>query len=250
MSEKRSPSAVLPHALAMPGTTKLHGKRFVLASASPRRKQILETFGLKPEIVASEFAEDLSHGAFENLYEYPTATATEKAVAVYVKLVDADPGNPPDLVIGADTIVLAHPVPPTRHVDSSADLNAQPEVLEKPNSKTDNLRMLLDLNGKVCEVVTGVTVVYPILTAPGYGVKSMEERTLVHFAENPVALLQAYADSGEGADRAGGFAIQGAGGALIAKIDGDYNNVVGFPGASFLRFLNLLVEEEDDFLDV
>ena len=76
----------------------------------------------------------------------------------------------------------------------------------------------------------------------------MEERTLVHFAENPRALLEAYADSGEGVDRAGGFAIQGAGGALVAKIDGDYNNVVGFPAASFLRFLNLLVEEEDDFI--
>lgn len=78
----------------------------------------------------------------------------------------------------------------------------------------------------------------------------MEERTFVHFADNPVSLLEAYADSGEGIDRAGGFAIQGMGGMLIAKVDGDYNNVVGFPAASFFRFLNLLVEEEDDFLDV
>lgn len=131
MSEKRSPSAVLPHALPMPATTKLHGKRFVLASASPRRKAILETFvrarstacasthsplqGLKPEVVVSDFAEDLPHGSFENLYEYPTATATEKAAAVYRKLVvrcaavpmvagliarqETSPDDAPDLVI-------------------------------------------------------------------------------------------------------------------------------------------------------
>jgi len=123
-------------------------------------------------------------------------------------------------------------------------------VLEKPISKADNLRMLLDLNGKSCEVVTGVALVYPVLSAPGYEIKTLDERTQVYFADNPPHLLEAYVDGGEGLDRAGGFAIQGKGGLLIAKINGDYGNVVGFPASSFFRFMDMLIEEDDDFLEL
>jgi len=70
------------------------------------------------------------------------------------------------------------------------------------------------------------------------------------FFDNAPSLLNAYVDSGEGLDRAGGFAIQGLGGLLIRKIEGDYHNVVGFPASSFFRFLDVLVEEDDDFLEV
>ena len=111
-------------------------------------------------------------------------------------------------------------------------------------------------------------IVFPILTAPGYKIQSIEERSLVYFSDNPTYLLEAYADSGEGVDRAGGFAVQvrtlhpedltnvltaalqGLGGLLVRKIEGDYQNVVGFPAASFFKFLHLLMEEDDDFLDV
>jgi septum formation protein len=89
----------------------------------------------------------------------------------------------------------------------------------------------------------------------------------VYFSDNATSLLKAYVDSGEGLDRAGGFAAQvrshphlqradlseneqGLGGLLIRKIEGDHHNVVGFPAASFFRFLDLLVEEDDDFLEV
>ncbi|VDC04933.1 unnamed protein product [Peniophora sp. CBMAI 1063] len=238
------------HALKIPGLNKLHGKRVILASASPRRKQILETFGLSAEIVPSTFAEDLSPAEFEDIHEYPVATATHKAVEVYERLVATNPDDPPDLVIGADTVVLTHAKPSTSDVAYSELPQIQQELLEKPDSKAENLRMLLELNGAVCEVVTGVTVVFPILTAPGYKIQSIEERSLVYFSDNPTYLLEAYADSGEGIDRAGGFAVQGLGGLLVRKIEGDYQNVVGFPAASFFRFLDLLVEEDDDFLEV
>jgi len=241
---------VLPHALKIPGLVKLSGRRIVLASNSPRRKEILQTHGLAPEIVPSTFDETLSHAEFEEVHEYPVATATHKAVEVYERLVQQNPDEPPDLVIGADTVVLSHPTSYTSGASRPAQDFERPEILEKPISKADNLRMLLDLNGKSCEVVTGVSLVYPILTAPGYEVKSMDERTVVHFADNPTYLLEAYADSGEGVDRAGGFAVQGLGGALVKGIDGDYLNVVGFPAASFLKYLDLLVEEQDDFLEV
>ena len=62
----------------------------------------------------------------------------------------------------------------------------------------------------------------------------MDERSIVHFSHNSTDVLEAYADSGEGLDRAGGFAVQGLGGALVKKIDGDWNNAVGFPAAAFL----------------
>ncbi|TFK59890.1 Maf/Ham1, partial [Pluteus cervinus] len=178
-----------------------------------------------------------------------------------------DPDHPPDLVIAADTVVFTHAQPLTSEISYSMLPGAAQELLEKPRDKEDNLRMLLDMNGQVCEVVTGLTVAYPVLTAPGYNIKqvrflplcrpnanantrSIDERTLVYFADNPEHIVQAYVDSGEGIDRAGGFAIQGLGGILVRKVEGDYHNVVGFPAASFFKLLDLLVDEDPDFLDI
>ncbi|KAI0763327.1 Maf/Ham1 [Trametes elegans] len=241
---------VLEHALKIPALQKLVGKRVILASNSPRRKEILRTFGLAPEIVPSTFEETLPFGGFQDPHEYPVATATHKAVEVYERLVNENPDDAPDLVIAADTVVLTHPPPGLSSTPRFADeLGPPQDILEKPINKEDNLRMLLDLNGGICEVVTGVSVVFPVLEAPGYKVKSIEERTLVYFAQNENSLLEAYVESGEGKDRAGGFAVQGLGGMLIRKVDGDYQNVVGFPAASFFKFLDVLIEEEVDFLE-
>jgi septum formation protein len=150
--------AVLPHALHIPGINKLAGKRVILASNSPRRKEILQVFGVAPEVVPSTFTEDLSPLSFENIHEYPVATATHKAVEVYERLVRADPENGPDLVIGVDTVVLTHAQPLSSDVAYSELPSVRQELLEKPESKEDNLRMLQDLNGSVCEVVTGVSL--------------------------------------------------------------------------------------------
>jgi len=248
MSSK-NPS-VLSHALQTPTIKKLVGKRIVLASNSPRRKDILNTFGLTPEIVPSLFEENLPLGSFQDIHEYPVATATHKAVEVYERLVRQNPDDAPDLVIGADTVVLTHAQPLTSETSFSVLPGTNQELLEKPTSKADNLRMLLDLNGGVCEVVTGVTIVYPVMTSPGYDIKSIDERSLVYFSDNPRHLIEAYVENGEGIDRAGGFAVQGQGGLLVRKIEGDYHNVVGFPAASFFRFLDMIVDEEADFLAI
>ncbi|KAK7056715.1 hypothetical protein VNI00_002432 [Paramarasmius palmivorus] len=245
------PNHVLSHALhGLPVIKKLKGKRIVLASNSPRRKDILETLGLAPDIVPSRFEEDLGVESFPDPHEYPVATATHKAVEVYERLVTANPDDAPDLVIAADTVVLTHAQPSTSQVGYSVLPEITQELLEKPRDKEDNLRMLMDLNGSVCEVVTGLTLVYPVLQAPGYGMRSIDERSLVYFADNPQHMLKAYADSGEGVDRAGGFAIQGLGALLIRKIEGDYNNVVGFPATSFFQLLDLILEEDEDFLSI
>ncbi|KAG6370837.1 Maf Ham1 [Boletus reticuloceps] len=240
-------NAVLANVLNTPGIKKLRNKRVVLASASPRRSDILRTLGLAPEIVPSTFAENLPLSSFEQIHEYPVSTAMHKAVKVYESLVTENPDDAPDLVIGADTVVFTHALPSTT---LEMESGIRQELLEKPNSKADHLRMLQDLNGNVCEVVTGVSLVYPVLTAPGYATREMDERTLVYFADNPLRVLEAYVENGEGYDRAGGFAVQGLGSILVRKIDGDYNNVVGFPGASFFHFLDKLVEEEEDFLQM
>ncbi|KAJ8592874.1 Maf Ham1 [Rhizopogon salebrosus TDB-379] len=240
-------NAVLPTALKTPAIQKLTNKRVILASASPRRKEILQTLGLAPEVVPSTFAENLPLSSFEDIHEYPVSTATQKAVEVYQRLVAEAPDDAPDLVIGADTVVFTHALPSTT---IEMETGVRQELLEKPTSEEDNMRMLLDLNGGVCEVVTGVALVYPILSAPGYEIKFIDERTLVYFADNSLHVLKAYADSQEGLDRAGGFAVQGLGNLLIRKIDGDFHNVVGFPGASFFKLLDMLVEEEEDFLAI
>ncbi|KIK42667.1 hypothetical protein CY34DRAFT_804646 [Suillus luteus UH-Slu-Lm8-n1] len=240
-------NAVLPTALKTPAIQRLTNKRVILASASPRRKEILQTLGLSPEVVPSTFAEDLPFSSFDDIHEYPVSTATQKAVEVYQRLLTDAPDDPPDLVIGADTVVFTHALPSTT---IEMEMGVQQELLEKPSSKGDNMRMLMDLNGGVCEVVTGVSLVYPILSAPGYEIKSIDERTLVFFGDNPDHVLKAYVDSEEGLDRAGGFAVQGRGNLLIRKIDGDFYNVMGFPGASFFKLLDILVEDEEDFLAI
>jgi len=226
-------SAVSSDALALPIFRRLANKRIVLASASLRRKDILQTLGLCPEIHPSKFEENLRHEDFApRLQDYAVATATEKAVEVYQRLVAESPKQPPELVIGADTIILLN------------DL-----ILEKPETKPANLRMLLELNDTIHLVVTAVTIIYPQIAHPGFAVKSLCEETRVKFADNPTSLLEAYVNSGEGLDRAGGYAIQGKGAILVQSIEGDYSNVVGFPGFAFIRFLSDLLENDELFED-
>ncbi|GAA5895697.1 nucleotide diphosphatase [Sporobolomyces salmoneus] len=234
MSNEKAPlvgrvDPVCPHALNLPVFNLLRGKRIVLASASPRRAEILKTYGLQPEIVPSTFPETLSHADFPDLTQYPIATATEKAVEVYEKLVRQDPEDPPDLVIGADTVVLL--------------AGPSPAILEKPQNETDQMDMLRSYRGEQVQVVTGVTIVQPIIANPGYSVSSLVVGTKIRFNNCSDELLQAYVDCGEGLDRAGGFAIQQQGGLLIKSIDGDYNNVVGFPGSAFFEWLSELADQ-------
>jgi len=125
----------------------------------------------------------------------------------------------------------------------------------------------------ICDEVSVAGAVVVLLTEIDRD-REMDERTLVYFVDHPLHVLEAYVENGEGFDRAGGFAVQvrrvsdsihplsndhdadgrsqhkGLGSVLIRKIDGNYNNVVGFPGASFFQFLDTLVEEEEDFLQI
>jgi septum formation protein len=189
--------------------------------------------------VPSTFKEDLAKADFLDgdgaLYEYAVETAACKAREVYERLVKQDGMNPPDLVIAADTIVLKDKVileKPRDKVDQLrmlAELNDgevriylaplrtpllpfPPPPLPLRNS-TFSADMTLRRRARACgeqqcEVITGISIIHPILSAPGFKVRSLTERTSVHFAHNSHATLQAYVDCEEGLDRAGGFAVQ------------------------------------------
>jgi len=230
MSEAHN--AVLPSALHLPAFVKLEGKRVVLASSSPRRQEILRLFGLDAEICKSSFEEDLPHDSFDTPGEYAAATGSAKAVDVYTRLVEASPEDPPDLVIGADTVVV-----------SSGDGPGSGKIFEKPSSKAEQLSWLEQFNGETVDIFTGVTLVQPQLAMPGYSVEHLLVGTTVRFADNPPTLLRSYVDCGEGMDRAGGFAIQGLGGMLIKGIEGDWYNALGFPAQAFFEWLGLLADD-------
>jgi len=174
-------------------------KKIVLASASPRRNELLRNIGLDFVIDASDYEEDM------DLALDPRSLARflsrEKARSVAVRHPDA-------IVIAADTFIVF-----------------RGKILGKPHTGTEALRMLKMLNGRSHTVITGFTV---IDTGSGKTVsRSAESR--VWFRKLGPAELRAYVASGEPLDKAGAYAIQGLGSAIVKKIEGDFFNIVGLP---------------------
>jgi septum formation protein len=162
----------------------------ILASASPQRRAILEDAGIDFEVRPADVHEEIE-GDPAVVAE---ANARRKAEAV--------PGG---LVLGADTIVV---------LDG--------EILGKPRDAAQAREYVGRLNGRTHEVVGGIA-----LARDGETVGTAVETTRVTFHEMDDATLDRYVDTGEWEGRAGGYAIQGAGGSLVAFVDGDYLNVVG-----------------------
>ncbi len=171
----------------------------ILASGSPRRRELLAALGLPFSIVTSGVPEDVAPGL--DPVEAARQLARRKAEAVAATL---DRG----LVIGSDTDVV---------LDDT--------ILGKPADAADAARMLRLLRGRTHRVISGVAV----LDAASGRIALGTVTTLVTMAEASDAQIAAYAASGEPLDKAGAYAIQGLGGALVAGIEGCYNNVVGFP---------------------
>ncbi|KAE9975885.1 hypothetical protein BLS_000920 [Venturia inaequalis] len=222
----RGPRPILP--LELPALASLKDKRVILASASPRRKLLLAQIGLTNlEIIPSTFAENLSKDL--SPFEYVLATATEKAIDVYQTEIDSDRGEPA-LVIAADTIVVSR--------------NGQ--ILEKPKSETDHIMMLKMLRDTdVHKVYTAVCLMKPMEEAkdPGYDMETCVEETIVKFDDTVTDdLLLAYVRTREGADKAGGYGIQGMGSILVERIEGTFDNVVGLPLRATLRAIEKIME--------
>jgi septum formation protein len=188
--------------------------QIVLASASPRRQELLKNAGINFVVKPANIPEVRHPGEAPQIFA--ERMAREKARAVFV-------GEKDEYVLGADTIVIggATGVSPV-----NSDL-----VLGKPESEQDAARMLRLLSGRKHHVITGVCLV----AANFEDVRS--ETTAVHFAAMSDAEIRDYIATGEPMDKAGAYAIQGAASHWISKIEGDYSNVVGLPVALVLRML-------------
>ena len=178
---------------------------FVLASASPRRKELLSGMGLRFSVVPSRVDEKTDH--------------TEPALLVCElsarKALDVHSMCPGSVIIGADTVVA---------VDG--------EILGKPKDEFDGRIMLGLLSGREHEVFTGVTVIMPD------GSTATECcRSAVFFKELTPEEIDAYVAVGEYCDKAGAYAIQGRAAVFVEKIEGCYSNIVGLPLPTLYRML-------------
>ncbi|KAJ2080664.1 hypothetical protein H4R24_002901 [Coemansia sp. RSA 988] len=196
-----------------------HRFRIVLASGSPRRKELLNRLGVSYEIIPSDFPEDLDKSQFATAGDYALENAVQKASAVYHKL--KNESSKPLLIIGADTVVLN---------DSGA-------ILEKPASRDDAIATLKSLSGGSNTIFTGVSLVYdsPGATQPQL-VKAIES-TEVKFYELDDALIEAYVASGDPMDKAGSYGYQSLGFLFVKEIKGEFYNAAGFPCARIYQML-------------
>lgn len=187
----------------------------VLASASPRRQELLRNAGVEFAVRPANIPEVRHHGEAPQIFA--ERMAREKARAVLT-------GAEDEYVLGADTVVT---VGPTGAPPANSDL-----VLGKPVDVQDAARMLRLLSGRKHHVITGVCLV-------GTGFEDLRsETTTVHFSALNDVDIREYIATGEPMDKAGAYAIQGMASRWIFKIEGDYSNVVGLPVALVLQILH------------
>lgn len=200
----------------------------ILASKSPRRKQLLEEAGVKfvVYIGTSEVDESLEPDMKNDPKEAVKKLAERKAGAVVQDILAQNPAGM-GIVIGADTTVV---------LDG--------EMLGKPYSADHAREMLGKLSGRTHEVITGVSVWMIMLNESeekggdgnvSLGFRSFTESSFVTFKELTPEVINAYVATGETIDKAGAYGIQGKGAELVEKYEGDYNNIVGLPVDTLLK---------------
>jgi nucleoside triphosphate pyrophosphatase len=187
----------------------------ILASASPRRQELLRSAGIPFVVQPTEIPEIARPG--EHPQTCAERLAREKALAISRE-------QPTDLVLGADTIVV---------VDG--------EMLGKPLDVADAARMLRLLSGRSHQVITGVCLIGPTLGTENRELRTFQdirsETTTVFMDALSDTQIQSYIATGEPMDKAGAYAIQGIASRWIPRIAGDYPNVVGLPVALVWRML-------------
>lgn len=170
------------------------GIRLVLASASPRRRQFMDEWGLPYTVVRPAGVE-------------PRPKDGEPPADYALRVAGRPDADSAGLILAADTVVaLGH------------------DILGKPADPADALRMLRRLSGREHQVITGVCCLFPDGTASGFA-----DTSAVRFHAWPDDVLAAYVRSGEPADKAGAYAIQGQGAFLVAGVHGSWSTVVGLP---------------------
>ena len=182
--------------------------KLILASASPRRRELLSRFGVPFDIDPADGPEIPPVGA--DPAHTVMALSEAKASATALR-------HPSDLVIGADTVV---------------ELGGA--ILGKPRDEADAFRMLRALSGNEHRVYTGVTLI------KGAERVSEAEMTRVFFRDMTDAEIRAYIATGEPMDKAGAYGYQGVAGLFVERIEGDYFNVVGLPLCRLGRMLETM----------
>lgn len=176
----------------------------ILASASPRRRELLTQVGYTFEVVPSSVEEEMEDGT-------PIEIVKHNAL---IKAKDVAQQYPQDIVIGADTIVVVNG-----------------RIFGKPRDEKDAESMLTELSGQAHQVMTGIAVVQ------GTKIHSEAVVTDVVMRSYGIDEVRAYIATREPMDKAGAYGIQGIGALLVEKIDGCYNNVVGLPIARLAEVL-------------
>jgi septum formation protein len=179
--------------------------KIILASNSPRRKELLEQANIEFEVIGAD-VEEVTTKTKPDEVVMELSQLKANAVAAL---------NPGRVILAADTVV------------AFADV-----ILGKPKDEEDAFKMLDALSGMTHQVYTGVT----LIEADG-SVHTFAECTDVTMYENSKELIEAYIATGEPMDKAGAYGIQGKGAVLVKEIKGDYNNVVGLPLARVYRYL-------------
>ena len=192
-------------------------KKIILASASPRRREILEKLGLEFEVLVSSADESKIDKNSVKPSLYVQELALLKACAVAEKL-----KNKNALIISADTIV---------YLDG--------EILGKPQNEDDAECMLSKLSGKCHSVFSGICV----MDAKTLKSVCAKEETKVFFDKITPEKIKDYVKSGEPLDKAGSYAVQGLGALFVEKIEGDFFNVIGLP----VKKLSEILEKEFEF---
>lgn len=180
-------------------------ERIILASASPRRRELLEQLGIKFDIVVSTETEENIEKSLPP-EAYTSELALLKAAAVGKKLTELNRKN--SIIIAADTVVYF-----------------EGKILGKPKNEADARDMLKMLSDNSHEVYTGICV---MRLKDAYTV-SRSVKTSVKFKSLTDAMIDGYIRTQEPADKAGAYGIQGMGAVLVEEINGDYFNVVGLP---------------------
>lgn len=183
--------------------------KIILASASPRRKELMELAGYDFEVICADIVEVVPEEAMPQ--EVVMSLALQKAQAVAAEHKEA-------VVIGSDTVVA---------LDG--------KILGKPHSEQEACEMLRSLSGRTHKVFTGVAIVC------GGKVKNFFDETDVEFYSLGDDEIKKYVATGEPTDKAGAYGIQGKGSVLVKRINGDFFSVMGLPIAKLYREMSVFV---------
>lgn len=186
---------------------------YILASASPRRREILSHIGLKFTVCTADTDETSDERRGEQLVEL---LAARKASAVRNKLSESSTLTSDTVILAADTVVIS----------------PSGNILGKPKNEADALRMLRELSGNTHRVMSGIAVIRNGKLATAH------ETTEVTFMSMPESVITRYVNSGEPLDKAGAYGIQDTAALWISSICGDYFNVVGLPLHRLEQLLN------------